>query len=374
MSRVQNAIGPFSNTPGFVPNVSTYAISQPYRAPSLNSHQYPQISSRNSHPAVSTGYGLGFNDDVFENYNAPTPHYMLPTQDTQSQLSTYGTQDLSRHWTPIAANNRASIGGLGFENDPSSRYGTSNFPYLNSSATASIAPDGSPFPGMNALARDLPRHGDRRLPNPARKSSAEMSANIYPSKSGESIPHGLPSGLSHKSSVAWRPESMTQGNSHGSVSSTSLSTVSSTGPVSSTTSVSPAETQPQSTAFGYIHLPHSPIQGGIPQASDVGSTSIATGHPSSLTDPSYSASHSFYPVSNHALSYDYTTGGMRGPTVHENLSSAGTLVSGARYQEPNYPPVLQRRPSQPLETESPPPNPPVQSTPITTTSTSHRRC
>ncbi|KAL8935552.1 MAG: hypothetical protein Q9216_005367 [Gyalolechia sp. 2 TL-2023] len=148
------------------------AVSYPARNGPINGQHY-SLTSRHSHPSVANSYNLAhMNDDAFDHYS-PAPQYLLPAQDPS--MSTYGAQDTSRHWTPIAGNRQSN--SVGYESDPSLRYGASGFPYLNSSAVASIPEN---F-GMNSLSlsREVPRHGDRILPTP-RKMSYEPSSNSYP--------------------------------------------------------------------------------------------------------------------------------------------------------------------------------------------------
>lgn len=244
------------------PSTVTYSVS-PQRNGSMNG-QYPSVASRQSHPSIANGYNYGnLNDDMFENY-AQTPSYMLPTQGPQASAAAYATQEMSRQWTPIA-NNRAS--GLGFEHDPSYRHGASNFPYVNSSSTPASGPHDSLFRDLDSLPRGLPRHRDRTLPNPTKRASTSLEAgsNSY-RKSGEFASYGPSPGLSHKSSVALSPQTLTNEGSQGSLSSTSPSAFSGSvsGPVGSVSASPPAElhTQP-TTAFGYVPLSSSPLHQAV---------------------------------------------------------------------------------------------------------------
>lgn len=306
------------------------AVSYPARNGSINGQHY-SLTSRHSHPSVAHSYNLThLNDDTFDHYTH-APQYLLPAQDPS--MSTYGAQDTSRHWTPIAGNRQST--SVGYENDPSLRYGTSGFPYLNSSAVAAIPEN---F-GMNSLSlsRELPRHGDRILPTP-RKMSYEPSSHSYP-KSGESASYGL------KSSMAWNPQTLTHGTSQGSVSSTSLSAFS--GSVSSASSSPPTESGQGATTFGYVPVSSSPLHRPV---------SAAAKDQSSLAEMRLPPnSRLILPHRSSTNLYSYSTGnGPSSDSTTEPASSEPTLVNGGRYVHIREKPI-NHDPCNPLPVEQPAP-------------------
>lgn len=318
------------------PGVASY----PARNGSVNGQHY-SLSSRHSHPSVAHSYNLAnLTDDGFDHYTQ-APHYLLPAQDTS--LSTYGAQDTSRHWTPIASNRQP--GGVGYESDPSYKYGASGFPYLNSSAVASI-PESF---GMNSLSlsRDLPRHGDRILPTP-RKTSYETSSNSY-QKPGESASYGL------KSSMAWNPQTLTYGASQGSVSSTSLSAFS--GSLSSVSSSPPTESSQGATTFGYVPLSSSPLHRPL----------SAAGDRSSLVEMSLPRGRAILPVRSSSNLYSYSTGtGASSDLITDPSSSEPTLINGGRYTRIQEKPV-NHNPGDTLPIDKRPPMVPTQNKTAVTT-------
>ena len=296
----------------------TGAGSYPTRNGSTNGQYYPP-GSRHSHPSALPTCNLGnLNDDMFDHY-PPAPHYLLPAQDPQS-VPTYSGQDSSRHWTPITSNRHTNFY---YESDPSLRYGASGFPYLNSSAIV-----GSEGFGMNSLSRHLPQHGDRVLPNP--RKSYEASSNSY-QKSGESASHGLPMGLSHKSSVAWSPQTLTA--SHGSMSSSSLSAFS--GPLSSVSSSPPTESNQGASTFGYVPLSStSPLHQPLPlsRGSESEYASYAAGNRSSLPERPFPKGRTILPHGSGTSLYGYSTStGAKASTTTDSMHSEHKLVSGRPY-------------------------------------------
>lgn len=328
--------------------------SQGARIGSCNGQHYSSLTSRHSQPSVAHTYNYtNLEDNAFDHY-AQGPHYLPPTQELQpSMSSTYGTQDISRHWTPIASS-RHPASGL---EDPSFKYGTSGFPYLNSSAVASVGPDGF---GMNSLGRALPR-GDRVLPNP-RRTSVETSGSYQ--KSGESASYGFPPGLGRKSSAAWSPQTLTNGASQGSVSSTSLSAVS--GPLSSVSSSPPSEPTQNTTAFGYVPLSSSPLNHSlsVTNAPELESLHHTADSRSTFGEIPYPKVRAILPLRSPLSLYSWdktnsTTG---------SLGSDHTLVSGKQYKSIRQQPI-KHTPGEPLPVERAPSLATTQqSTPVTTQS------
>lgn len=303
------------------------AASYPARTGSINGQHY-SLTSRHSHPSAAPSYNLTHLDGTFDNYTQ-APQYLLPAQDPSMS---YGTQDTSRHWTPIAGNRQSN--SVGYESESSFKYGPSGFPYLNSSAISSI-PENY---GMNSLSlsRELPRHGDRILPTP-RKMSYEPSSNSY-QKSGESASYGL------KSSIAWPPQTLTHGTSQGSVSSTSLSTFS--GSLSSVSSSPPIESGQGATTFGYVPVSSSPLHRPLSAATEDQNTIPEIRLPKTRT---ILPQHSSYSL------YNYSMGsGPRLDMGTEPGPSEATLVNGGRYVHIREKPI-NHNPCNPLPVEQPKP-------------------
>lgn len=288
LSRTSGALGSGASNVGAVSSTTGYSYpSPPFRVPSLNGAVVSSAPSRNYHQALSGPYGISFNEDVFDQYGSQQSHYLLHPQEPQNTASGYSSHDVARQWIPIAGNSRPSNPTLGFEHD-SSRYGSSNFPYVNSSAMASIPSEG-PFPAMGPLARSLPRHsssGNRTLPNPTKRLSMDSHPQTYITHSGESTSHGLPPHLVHKPGLPWAPEIAAHCGSQESVSSASLSTVNSSDPVSSTASSSPDHHQ-RRTTFGYPQLSDGPPNDLMTGASEMSSTRAATENSAASVEVSY---------------------------------------------------------------------------------------
>ncbi|KAL8735358.1 MAG: hypothetical protein Q9166_000903 [cf. Caloplaca sp. 2 TL-2023] len=313
------------------------------------------MSSRHSHPSMANSYNYtGLSDDLYEHYSQ-APQYLLPAQDPQTSTATYATHEMNRQWMPIA-NNRSS--GLSFEHDASYKYGTSNFPYINSSVPA-MGPHDSLFPEMGSLSKGLPQHRDRTLPNPQRPSMEP--SNSY-QKSGEFASYGPSSGLRHKSSVAWSPQTLTHEGSQGSISSTSLSAFSGSvsGPVGSVSTSPPTECSKQTTtSFGYVPLASSPLQQAISlsDAPEPEQTKQTTHKYRNLAQMNTSNGHTILPhrgVSSASL-YGYTMGtGAKNGSATSSSSSDHTLITGQPYERIRQPPV-KYNPSEPLPNDPPPP-------------------
>ncbi|KAL8671491.1 MAG: hypothetical protein Q9168_004005 [Polycauliona sp. 1 TL-2023] len=337
---------------------------------------------------MTTDYNDGsLNDEILDHFTR-APNYMLPAQD-QTSGTAYSTHDMPRQWTPMANPHRPST--LSFEHDPSYKYASpSNFPYVNSSSTTGMGPNDSLFPEMNSLSRGLPQHRDRTLPNPKRTSvSLEAGSNPY-QNSGEFSSYGPPPSLSHKSSVAWSPQTQTpRGGSQGSVSSTSLSAFSGSvngsvngsisGPVAggggvSTSPPTDCSNQSSTTAFGYVPLSHSPLHQAVSVSRPLTETDPGvhptTGHkyrnlaqmpaipaiPAMPPMPSYSLGQTNLayrgpPAAHH---YGYSMANHNPTVVAESSSSDYTLVNGEPYRRLQQPPV-KHNPLEPLPLDKPPP-------------------
>ncbi|KAL8681337.1 MAG: hypothetical protein Q9186_002546 [Xanthomendoza sp. 1 TL-2023] len=342
-----NGTGYYSGDYGMMqPSVAPYSGSS-HRGASMNSQQYSSMSSRHSHPSIANAYNFGsLNEDMFEHYTQ-TPNYMLPAQDPQVSTTAYAGQEMPRQWTPITSNRLSS---LSFEHDSSYKFGSSNFPYINSSSTPAIGPHDSLFE-MNSLSKGLPQHRDRTLPNPTKRASTSLEAgsNSY-QKPGEFASYGPSPGLGHRSSVAWSPQTVAHEGSQGSVSSTSLSafTGSVSGPVGSVSASPPADlhAQPIST-FSYVPLSSSPLHQAV-------SVSRPSDMEPSLNQPAekkhrpiaqmpFPAGQISLPhrASTGASMYGYTMGS--GPnkmqSATESSSSDHTLITGQPYQRIHQPPV-----------------------------------
>ncbi|KAL8847680.1 MAG: hypothetical protein Q9221_007282 [Calogaya cf. arnoldii] len=362
IARSNGGTNPFSA--GDYGMVQSAYSSNPHRGVPVS---YPSMNSRHSNSSMATGYNDGtLDDEIFEHY---APNYILPPQD-QSSTTAYSTHDLPRQWTPIT-NNRPST--LSFEHDASYRYTPSNFPYINSSSTPAVGPNDSLFPEMNSLSRGLPQHRDRTLPNPTRTSmSLEAGSNSY-QNSGEFNSYGPPPGLSHKSSVAWSPQ--TRGGSQGSVSSTSLSAFSGSvngsvngsvsGPVGGSVSSSPpAECSNQTTTtttFGYAPLSHSPLHqaDSISRPSEIEHVNSTTGNKyrslAQMPPMPYSLSQTSlaYRGPPATWNYGYSMPSQKSNTMTETSSSDHTLVNGEQYHRIRQPPV-KHNPLEPLPLDKAP--------------------
>lgn len=364
-------------------HTSTSYPSNSHRNPPVNNHQYTSVTTRHSHPSMTTGYNDGsLNDEIFEHY-AQTPNYMLPAAQDHTSGIGYSNHEMPRQWTPMTSNRPST---LSFEHDASYKYAASNFPYINSSSTSAMGPNDSLFPDMNSLSRGLPQHRDRTLPNPKRTSmSLETGSNSY-QNSGEFSSYGPPPGISHKSSVAWSPQTQTRGGSQGSISSTSLSAFSGSvngsvngsvgGPVGGCVSSSPpAECSTQTTtAFGYVPLSNSPIPqaAAVSRPSELEAVNTTTGNKyRNLAQmppmPPYSLSQTSlaYRGAPTASNYGYNMASHKPNAMMENSSSDHTLINGEPYRRLRQP-IVKHNPLEPLPLDKPPS---VSITPKTATAT-----
>ncbi|KAL8800365.1 MAG: hypothetical protein Q9182_005220 [Xanthomendoza sp. 2 TL-2023] len=343
-----NSTGFYSGDYGLVqPSVPPYSGSS-LRVGSMNGQQYSSMTSRHSHPSITNGYSYGsLNEDMFD-YNQ-TPNYMLPAQDPQVSTTAYASHEMSRQWTPIANNRPPS---LSFEHDSPYKYGASNFPYINSSSTSAIGPHDSLFSEVNSLSKGLPQHRDRTLPNPTKRASTSLEAgsNAY-QKSGEFASYGPSPGLSHRSSVAWSPQTVAQDGSQGSVSSTSLSAFSGSvsGPVGSVSASPPADLHAQPTSsYGYMSLSSSPLHHqavSVSRASETDPVNQSAEKRHRLLaqmPPTASAGQISLPhraITNGDMYYRTKAWeAMNRPTT-ETSSSDHTLITGQPYQRLHQPPV-----------------------------------
>ncbi|KAL8948404.1 MAG: hypothetical protein Q9222_005406 [Ikaeria aurantiellina] len=319
---------------------------------SMSNQQY-SVAARQPYPAMNS-YNFGnMNEEMLDQY-AQSPQYLLPSQDPRASVSAYGVQDVNRQWTPMASSSRHQVSTSGYENDPSLRYGASNFPYLNSSAIAGIGPEDSLFPGSSS----------RTLPTP--KTNATFN------KSGESVSSGLPSGLSHKSSRAWSPQTLMHGATHGSVSSTSPSTYSE--PIRAVSTSPLAECSKGTTTFGYVSVSNSPLRKAVPALRPAELPTTTLGYTNFPSAPLLSGRSSlpFRTPSSYPPTFYGWNGGAAGSSITaENSSSGTTLVSGKTYHPIRQAPVKQIPPES-LPTEKPPAVLPAQKSNTLTTQTQHQ--
>lgn len=289
-----------------------------------------------------------YSEDYIEAYNTQSPHYMLPSQDSQVSGVNYGTQDLSRNWTPMAMTSRFSQNGSFLDQDVHPRYGTSTFPYLNSPASAVTADASSlSFPGMGSLATSLPvptSNADRILPTPTPKTVPVNSINNGLQMLSDTNSYAS-QGNSYKASVPWAAESVTTGG----IQSTTATTVavdnsSVIGASRHKSSSSPSSSQ--ETSFGYIPISHSPPAIGAITASEYSSNGVPTatrgvdGYGSSAHSVSSGLSGDTLIPSHSSSSnlYSYTVGSntRRGSNA-DTATSDGTLVSGQPYRRLRQP-------------------------------------
>lgn len=289
-----------------------------------------------------------YSEDYIEAYNTQSPHYMLPSQDSQVSGVNYGTQDLSRNWTPMAMTSRISQNGSFLDQDVHPRYGTSTFPYLNSPASAVTADASSlSFPAMGSLATSLPvptSNADRILPTPTPKTVPVNSTNNGLQMLSDTNLYAS-QGNNYKASVPWAAESVTTGG----IQSTTATTVavdnsSVIGASRHKSSSSPSSSQ--ETSFGYIPISHSPpaisaitaseySSNGVPTATrgidGYGSSahSISSGLSGDTLIPSHSSSSNLY-------SYTVGSSTRRGSNA-DTATSDGTLVSGQPYKRLRQP-------------------------------------
>ena len=293
-------------------------------------------------PVYRSNFGVNYSDDYIEAYNMQSPQYLLPSQDSQVSSVNYGTQDLSRNWTPMAMTSRIPQNGSFLDQDGHSRYGTSTFPYLNS-PTSAVAADASSllFPGMASLATSLPvptSNADRILPTPTPKNVPVNSVNNGLQMLSDTNSYAS-QGNGYKASVPWGPESVTTGGSQSSTATTvSVDTSNAVGASRRKSSSPPPNSQ--ETSFGYIPISHSPPAISAITASDYSSSSLPTatrgieGYGSSghstlngLSGDNLMPSHS---SSSNLYSYTVGSSTRRGSNA-DAATSDGTLVSGQPY-------------------------------------------
>lgn len=286
--------------------------------------------------------GVNYSEDYIEPYNMQSPQYLLPSQDSQVSGVNYGTQDLSRNWTPLAMTSRISQNGSFLDQDVHPRYGTSTFPYLNSSASAVTADASSlSFPAMGSLATSLPvpsSNADRILPTPTPKNVPVNSTNNGLHMVSDTNSYAS-QGNSYKASVPWAAESVTTGGTQNSTATTVAVDTNSVTGASRHKSPSPPSSS-QETSFGYIPISHSPPAISAMPASEYSSNSVPTatrgidGYGSSAHSvlnglsgdtliPSHNSSSNLY-------SYSVGSNTRRGSNA-DTATSDGTLVSGQPY-------------------------------------------
>ncbi|MCJ1257152.1 hypothetical protein MMC24_004977 [Lignoscripta atroalba] len=291
-------------------------------------------------------YSAGLGDATFDSYAIQSPHYLLPAQDSTSSTVAYGGAESSRQWLPAGSSGRPSQGGLVFDHDDRSRYGSScNFPYPNSSGSTSstVSDTGSLFPAMGSLALSLPApfiNSDRVLPNPTSSTAQNASGNSVNASLGalgETLPFLPSQGASTRYTVPWGPERVTTGGSRNS-SSTTLSATTLTGAISSKPSSSPTDCQ--DSAFGYIPITQSP---SLTTVSATDYNSAVAGASTASFDGQIGPPNSTYestlptePIlrshdsSSNLYTYSVGSSAKRG-SIAESTTSDGTLLSGQPY-------------------------------------------
>lgn len=288
-------------------------------------------------------FGANYSEDYIEPYNMQSPQYLLPGQDAQVSGVTYGTQDLSRNWTPMAITGRTSQNGSFLDQDVHPRYGTSTFPYLNSPASAVTADASSvSFPAMGSLVTSLPvpsSNADRILPTPTPKNVPVNSTNNGLQMVSDTNSYAS-QGNSYKASGPWAAESGTTGGTQNSTATTIAVDTSSVTGASGHKSPSPPPSS-QETSFGYIPISHSPPAINAITSSEYSTNSVTptatrgmdgygtSAHSvlSGLSGDTLMPSHSSSPNL-----YSYTVGSntRRGSNA-DTATSDGTLVSGQPY-------------------------------------------
>ncbi|MCJ1376346.1 hypothetical protein MMC20_007588 [Loxospora ochrophaea] len=207
-------------------------------------------------PEYCANYNPALQDYSFDPLSVSGSNFSMSNHDHAS-ISSYASQDFTRHWPPTSSN-KSMPNGVLFDQEGQPKYNHSTLPYLNSSVgTVSATLDGPPFPGMGSLATSLPNpvlKSSRVLPNPAANpvlSNPNGATGAHQGVMGDPSPlWSQPSGL--KSTAPWGPESM---GSQGSSSSSSSSTLTGSGGNKSSTPSSDAHEN----TFGYtIPLTQSP--------------------------------------------------------------------------------------------------------------------
>ena len=326
-NQITNGMTRSGSLGSMAPTTSFQLPSQTFREPSTN---VSSLSSRSSSHAFQGSYGVGYNEDAYDNHRSQQPSYLLPPQEPHTPVAGYSNQDFSRHWAPIAGSGRVP-NSMGFENEQPSGYAPPNFPYSNPSAMTAMPSEGL-LPTASPLARSLPRgapNGDRTLPNPALRSFLEGNHSAYPEHSGESTSHGLPTNLSYRSSVAWGPEFVTQGGGLGS--SASLGSISGSITTNNTSTSPPIEQYQRNAPFGYIELPNSPLPAPVTSTSEINSTNAAVDSVARLAQTPYNESgqrHSAIEQQEQAPLYTYSLG-----SVGRSSSMDSKVVSGQTYTQ-----------------------------------------
>lgn len=332
MSSSQSSIAP-SSWPGSM---------QLSRAQTSNGSTNLAWAAAPARSVYRANFGVNYSDDYIEPYNMQSPQYLLPSQDSQVSGLNYGTQDVSRNWTPMAMTNRIPQTGSFLDQDVHSRYGAPTYPYMNSPASAGTADASSlSFPAMTSLATSLPvpsSNADRILPTPTPKNVPVSSTNnglqmLSDTNSYASQPN------SYKASMPWGPESVTTGGSQSSTATSVSVDPSSVIGASRHKSSSPPPSS-QETSFGYIPISHSPPGITAITASDYSSSSVPTatrgieGYGSSahsvLRDLSGDPLMPSHNSSSNIYSYTVGSSTRRGSNA-DTATSDGTLVSGQPY-------------------------------------------
>lgn len=262
-------------------NMLPLSTAAPYLGPASGRGQsfqdvsnslYPAAPSRQSFP--SSYYG-NLENQSFQQYDMQPSRQAFPLQMSQAPTPGYPAADPSNHWVPLSTNTRSQYHSLNFDQDVSSSYAPSTFPYL--ATTGPPASTGAPerssiFPGLSPLVTHLPVHGSNRiLPNPTSLHSSFDSSNGSAHEGDGEL--GLFQQHLDKSSDSWDLNRLTMGTSQGSVSSAVQDTICASGSTSSTSSSSPSDTQ-EITKLGYLPMT---------QTSPIGSTLGSSGYRSADT-------------------------------------------------------------------------------------------
>lgn len=220
----------------------------------MSNSLYPVAPARQSYPS---GYYGHLENSSFQQYDMQSSRQTFPLHMSQAPSPGYPSSDLSSNWVPLSTNSRSQYSGLSFDQDVSSSYPPSAFPY-SATAGAAINAGGSErssnFPGLSPLVTHLPVRGTNRiLPNPTSLHSAFDSSNGSAHEGDNDM--GLFQQHLNKTSDSWDLNRVTTGTSQGSVSSAVHDTICASGSTSSTSSSSSSDSQ-EPTNFGYINLTH----------------------------------------------------------------------------------------------------------------------
>lgn len=347
-------------------NNSSYSASAQFSGQSFNHPAGASLLATTSRQTYNSNYSNGFNDEFLDTYTMPGAQYLLPGQE-------FAAQDMSRPlWRPMNATHSSHL-NPSLEQDTTMRYGTSGFPYYNSSASSvsGVMTDGSmSFPGLGSLATSLPLHANnasRTLPNPtSKRGSIQSITNIsHGSLPDSTLSFGAPQNIGGKSSVSWSNENVTVGSSQSAITSITLAT-NGVAEGSNGKPSSPTRALRDNSAFGYFSMSHTPINMSSPQSGEYLPSSLSE---SSNSDSQLGSTDTVYhsrvsgdnitsnqsPSSN-LYSYSVVGAGRYGSTT-DSIVSEGTLTNGQPYTrlrqpEPQHVPSLDPLGGDSLESKS----------------------